>query len=63
MLREPQTLIHRDFHSKNLMYLNKSKKIGVIDFQDALIGPLTYDLVSLLKDAYTDYDEDGRTLA
>ena len=58
MLREPQTLIHRDFHSKNLMYLSKSKKIGVIDFQDALIGPLTYDLVSLLKDAYTDYTED-----
>ena len=57
MLREPQTLIHRDFHSKNLMYLNKSKKIGVIDFQDALIGPLSYDLVSLLKDAYTDYNE------
>ena len=58
MLREPQTLTHRDFHSKNLMYLSKSKKIGVIDFQDALIGPLTYDLVSLLKDAYTDYNED-----
>ena len=58
MLREPQTLIHRDFHSKNLMYLSKPKKIGVIDFQDALIGPLTYDLVSLLKDAYTDYNED-----
>ena len=57
MLREPQTLIHRDFHSKNLMYLNKSKKIGVIDFQDALIGPLSYDLVSLLKDAYPDYHE------
>ena len=58
MLREPQTLIHRDFHSKNLMYLNKSKEIGVIDFQDSLIGPLTYDLVSLLKDAYADYNED-----
>ena len=58
MLREPQTLIHRDFHSKKLMYLNKSKKIGVLDFQDALIGPLTYDLVSLLKDAYIDYNED-----
>ena len=58
MVREPQTLIHRDFHSKNLMYLSKSKNIGVIDFQDALIGPLTYDLVSLLKDAYTDYNED-----
>ena len=58
MLREPQTLIHRDFHSKNLMYLNKSNKIGVIDFQDALIGPITYDLVSLLKDAYTDYSQD-----
>ncbi|MDA9689955.1 phosphotransferase [Betaproteobacteria bacterium] len=57
MIREPQTLIHRDFHSKNLMYLRKEKKIGVIDFQDALIGPLTYDLVSLLKDAYTDYNE------
>ena len=58
MLKEPQTLIHRDFHSKNLMYLKKSNKIGVIDFQDALIGPITYDLVSLLKDAYTDYNQD-----
>ena len=58
MLREPKILIHRDFHSKNLMYIQELKKIGVIDFQDAVIGPLTYDLVSLLKDAYVNYDED-----
>jgi aminoglycoside/choline kinase family phosphotransferase len=43
---------HRDFHSKNLLVLEKEKRIGVIDFQDALMGPPTYDLASLLRDSY-----------
>lgn len=48
---QPQCLIHRDYHSRNLMIL-RDDEIGVIDFQDAMIGPITYDLVSLLRDCY-----------
>lgn len=48
--RQPKTVIHKDFHSRNLMVLHE--ELGVIDFQDAMIGPWTYDLVSLLKDCY-----------
>ncbi len=48
--------VHRDYHSRNLLYLDKAStedsSIGVIDFQDAVKGPFTYDLVSLLKDCY-----------
>jgi aminoglycoside/choline kinase family phosphotransferase len=47
---QPQVLVHRDFHSRNLIYTNN--KVAVIDFQDALWGPLTYDLVSLYRDCY-----------
>lgn len=50
-LTQPQVLVHRDFHSRNLMVL-PNNQIGVIDFQDAVIGPITYDLVSLLRDCY-----------
>lgn len=50
-LEQPQVFVHRDFHSRNLM-LTKEKNPGVIDFQDAVVGPITYDLVSLLKDCY-----------
>ena len=52
--KQPLTFIHRDYHSRNLMLLNNETEIalGVIDFQDAMRGPLTYDLVSLLKDCY-----------
>ena len=49
--------VHRDFHSRNLMIL-ESKNPGILDFQDALEGPITYDLVSLLKDAYIEWDEE-----
>ena len=49
--QQPQHFVHRDYHSRNLM-LVASHGPGVIDFQDAVIGPITYDLVSLLKDAY-----------
>jgi aminoglycoside/choline kinase family phosphotransferase len=50
-LEQPQTLVHRDYHSRNLMVLADGQ-LGWIDFQDALLGPVTYDAVSLLKDAY-----------
>ncbi len=56
-LLQPTTSVHRDFHSRNLMYL-KRKNPGVIDFQDAVHGPITYDLVSLIKDCYIDWPED-----
>jgi N-acetylmuramate 1-kinase len=52
--QQPQVGVHRDYHSRNLMILPK-QTIGIIDFQDALIGPLTYDLVSLLRDCYVDW--------
>ncbi len=50
-LEQPLTFAHRDYHSRNLMDLGNGKP-GIIDFQDAVIGPITYDLVSLLKDCY-----------
>lgn len=50
-LEQPQVLVHRDYHSRNLMVLSRDNP-GVIDFQDAVIGPITYDLVSLLRDCY-----------
>ncbi|PKM10408.1 MAG: aminoglycoside phosphotransferase [Gammaproteobacteria bacterium HGW-Gammaproteobacteria-3] len=48
---QPVTCVHRDYHSRNLMVIEPGCP-GVIDFQDAVIGPITYDLVSLLKDCY-----------
>ncbi|MGS2717145.1 aminoglycoside phosphotransferase family protein [Eionea flava] len=48
---QPQVLVHRDYHSRNLMLCDDGR-LGVIDFQDAVYGPITYDLVSLLKDCY-----------
>lgn len=48
---QPKCFVHRDFHSRNLMILEQDNP-GILDFQDALVGPLTYDLVSLLKDCY-----------
>jgi len=52
--QQPLTFIHRDYHSRNLMLLAEQvdPALGVIDFQDAMRGPFTYDLVSLLKDCY-----------
>ena len=49
--------VHRDFHSRNLMILDNND-IGILDFQDAVMGPITYDLVSLLKDAYIELEEE-----
>lgn len=48
---QPQVTVHRDFHSRNLMVL-KDGALGVLDFQDAVRGPITYDLMSLLRDCY-----------
>ncbi len=50
-LEQPYICVHRDYHSRNLMVLEQNSP-GVIDFQDAVIGPITYDLVSLLRDCY-----------
>jgi len=50
-LSQPQVVVHRDYHSRNLMF-TKQNNPGIIDFQDAVIGPVTYDLVSLLRDCY-----------
>ncbi len=52
---QPRVFTHRDYHSRNLMV--PGKQIGVLDFQDALLGPATYDLASLLRDAYRELDE------
>ena len=57
-LAEPQVFVHRDYHSRNLMYLPDQANPGIIDFQDAVYGPLTYDLASLFKDAYIHWDEE-----
>ncbi len=59
-LAQPQVFVHRDYHSRNLMLLadqGQGVGIGVIDFQDAVSGPITYDLVSLLRDAYIAWPE------
>jgi N-acetylmuramate 1-kinase len=55
-LAQPQVVVHRDYHSRNLLSL-PTGAVGVIDFQDAVIGALTYDLVSLLKDSYVEWSE------
>jgi aminoglycoside/choline kinase family phosphotransferase len=57
-LAEPKVFVHRDYHSRNLMYLAEGGNPGIIDFQDAVYGPLTYDLASLFKDAYIEWDEE-----
>jgi aminoglycoside/choline kinase family phosphotransferase len=56
-LAQPQVYVHRDYHSRNLMVLPAGNP-GILDFQDAVYGPITYDLVSLLRDAYVQWDEE-----
>ncbi len=57
VLEQPQgVFVHRDFHSRNIM-LTPKDDIGIIDFQDARVGAITYDLVSLLKDCYIEWDK------
>ncbi len=55
-LAQPRVYVHRDYHSRNLMV--SSPNPGVLDFQDAVYGPVTYDLVSLLRDAYIGWEEE-----
>jgi len=50
-LEQPQVFVHRDYHSRNLM-ITANNNPGIIDYQDAVLGPITYDLVSLLRDCY-----------
>lgn len=56
---QPQVFMHRDYHSANLMVLPGS--VGILDFQDAFIGPVTYDLVSLLRDCYISWPDERVT--
>lgn len=53
-LKQPVVLVHRDYHSRNLM-ITSARSPGVIDFQDALHGPVGYDLASILKDCYVEW--------
>ena len=53
-LAQPRVFVHRDYHSRNLMRL-ETHNPGILDFQDAVRGPLSYDLVSLLRDCYVDW--------
>lgn len=57
---QPQVFMHRDYHSANLMVL-PDHDVGILDFQDAFIGPVTYDLVSLLRDCYVTLPADKVT--
>ncbi|MFA7095693.1 MAG: phosphotransferase [Gammaproteobacteria bacterium] len=50
-LEQPRVCVHRDYHSRNLMVTTRNNP-GILDFQDAVVGPVTYDLVSLLRDCY-----------
>lgn len=55
-LAQPRVWVHRDYHSRNLMYTQRANP-GILDFQDAVCGPITYDLVSLLRDCYIAWPE------
>ena len=59
-LAQQQVYVHRDYHSRNLMVMQEDNlgNPGILDFQDALYGPITYDLASLLRDAYIQWDEE-----
>ena len=57
-LAQPQVIVHRDFHSRNLMKIDNETELGVIDFQDAVIGADTYDLISITRDAYVQWNAD-----
>jgi hypothetical protein len=56
-LTQPAVYVHRDYHSRNLMLMPHGNP-GVLDFQDAVLGPAVYDLVSLLRDAYIEWPEE-----
>jgi aminoglycoside/choline kinase family phosphotransferase len=59
-LEQPQVFVHRDYHSRNLMHTQNDTP-GIIDFQDAVVGPISYDLVSLLRDCYIEWSDDKLT--
>ena len=56
-LAQPCVYVHRDYHSRNLMLIGDNNP-GILDFQDAVYGPITYDLASLFKDAYIKWEEE-----
>lgn len=56
--QQPKVFVHRDFHSRNLMVMENDGP-GILDFQDAMMGPITYDLVSLLQDCYITWPRDA----
>jgi len=56
-MAQKKVYVHRDYHCRNLMYMQDNNP-GILDFQDALYGPITYDLVSLWRDAYIEWDEE-----
>ena len=60
ILSQGQVYVHRDYHSRNLMFCEEmqGENPGILDFQDAVLGAITYDLVSLLKDAYIQWEEE-----
>ena len=55
MLEQPQTCVHRDYHCRNLLF--NQNQLGIVDFQDALLGPALYDIASLLRDCYYRHSE------
>ena len=57
-LAAPSVFVHRDFMMRNLMVPSTGARLGVLDFQDAVYGPITYDIASLLRDAFISWDED-----
>ncbi len=57
VLQQPQVFVHRDYHSRNLM-ITQPDNPGVIDYQDAVLGPISYDLVSLLRDCYISWSNE-----
>ncbi|MFB1487525.1 MULTISPECIES: aminoglycoside phosphotransferase family protein [unclassified Thiocapsa] len=59
-LEQPRVCVHRDYHSRNLM-LTEAGNPGILDFQDAVVGPVTYDLVSLLRDCYIAWPDEQVT--
>lgn len=56
---QPRTYVHRDFMPRNLMVGAPGRNPGVLDFQDAVYGPITYDVASLMKDAFLSWDEEA----
>lgn len=58
----PRVPVHLDYHSRNLMLQGGKPPLGIIDYQDAVLGPVTYDLASLLYDCYQDYPETERLM-